>query len=198
MNKKQQTISAYNKGAKLLAAEFNTLGPRQEDIKRAFSYIKKENAKVLEIGCGNGRDAKEIIKYTYNYLGIDASTEMVKIARKNVPGGKFKIADIETCKFPCNIDIIFAFASLLHSNKIAVNNILKKSYKTLNKSGIFYISLKYGAYQKVTKIEKFGKRTYYFYLPRDIKKLVKNKFKVLYEDIQKLRGQKWFTIILKR
>ncbi len=198
MNKKLQTIESYNKNAKGLAEKFNNIGARIDDIEKGFSYIKKSNPKVVEIGCGNGRDAKEIIKHTSDYLGIDISEEMIKIAKEYAPDGKFEIADVEDYIFPKNTDIIFSFASLLHSNKDNVKKILERSHESLNERGIFFISLKYGDYQEKTKKDEFGIRIYYFYTPEIIKELVENKYKVVYSDIQELREQKWFTIVLKK
>lgn len=198
IDKKTQTINTYNTTASAMAKKFDNIGARVDDIEKGFSFLQKNNPKVLEIGCGNGRDAKEILKHTNNYLGVDISKEMIKLAREYVPKGHFEVADIENYKFSNNIDLIFSFASLLHSSKEDIKNILNRAYLSLEDSGIFYISLKYAKYHKEDKTDEFGTRTYYFYTPEDIKKLSGDQYKVLYEGIQNLRGQKWFTIILQK
>jgi len=198
MDKKEQTIQTYNKSAKALSKKFYDIGVRVKDIKKGFSFIEKDNPKVIEIGCGNGREAEEILKHTNNYLGIDISEELIKIAKKENPNGKFKIADVESFSFPQNIDIIFSFASLLHSDKDNVKRILDRVYKSLSRDGIFYISLKYGDYQEKTVKDEFGIRTYYFYTPELIKELAGDRYKTVYIDIQDLRDQKWFNIVLKK
>ena len=181
-----------------MTEKFNDIGVRTEDVKRGFSFIKKDNPKVVEIGCGNGREAKEILKHTNDYLGIDISEELIKIARKENPDGKFKVVDLEDFNFSKNIDIIFSFASLLHSDKDNVKIILDRAYKSLNNQGIFYISLKYDDYQERIIEDEFGIRTYYFYTPELIKELAGLKYKTVHIDIQDLKGQKWFNIILKK
>ncbi len=198
MDKKKQTIQTYNKSAEAMTEKFNDIGVRTEDVKRGFSFIKKDNPKVVEIGCGNGREAKEILKHTNDYLGIDISEELIKIARKENPDGKFKVVDLEDFNFSKNIDIIFSFASLLHSDKDNVKIILDRAYKSLNNQGIFYISLKYDDYQERIIEDEFGIRTYYFYTPELIKELAGLKYKTVHIDIQDLKGQKWFNIILKK
>ena len=198
MNKKIQTIESYNKNASAFAKKFNVIGIRIDDIKRAFSYIKKDNPKVIEVGCGNGRDAKEILKYTSDYLGIDISEELIKIAKENIPDTKFEVADFETFNFPENIDIVFAFASLIHSDWDNNKKILDKAYKVLNNKGIFYISLKYGDYKEVIKKDELGIRTYYLYTPEEVERLADKKYKTIYKDIQYLMKQKWFTIVLQK
>ena len=168
---KKQTVETYNKNASALAKKFANLGPRIEDIHRGFSYISKDNPNVLEIGCGYGREAKEILKLTNRYLGIDISDEMIKMAKREVPNGNFVVADIENYIFPSNLDIIFSFASLLHPDKETLKLILEQAYEALSEGGIFYISLKLDKYHSETQDDEFGIRTYYYYTPEDIKEL---------------------------
>lgn len=200
MDKKQQTIDTYNKNAKAMTAKFNVLGGRVEDIERLFSFLNKENSFVFEIGCGNGRDAKEIVKKTNNYLGVDISEGFIKIASEYVPGGKFKIVDMESYDFPKNIDAIVSFASLLHSNKENVANILVKAHKALNDGGVFYISLKKDEYHEngSTCTDEFGERTFFFYTPELIQELAGSNYETIYINEQNIRGQEWFTIVLKK
>lgn len=199
MTEKQETVNAYNKGASQLASKFNSLGPevRLGDIQKALSFINKTDPRILELGCGNGRDAKQILKYTNDYLGIDISEKMIAAARANVPEGNFQVGDFEECSFPKNVDIIFAFASLLHSNKNNVKKVFRKALPVLIKNGIFFISLKLGEYHREVKKEDIGNRTYYFYTPEELDKLRPAGFQLVYQDTQELRGQKWFTVILQ-
>ena len=198
MDKKTQTIETYNATALEMAKKFKDLGARVVDIDKGFSLVKKQNPAVLEIGCGDGRDASEILKRTNDYIGVDISSSMILIASKYVSRGNFVIADIEQYTFPSNLDLIFSFASLLHSDKEALREIFKAVYDALNDSGIFYVSLKYGEYGEVTKVDEFGTRTYYLYSPEDLTKISENLFEIIEEDIYELRGQKWFTIIFKK
>lgn len=197
MDEKEETTETYNKSARALADKFRSMGARVDDIKKAFSYAAKKNPSVLEIGCGDGRDAKEIVKHTLNYMGIDISEAMVKIAKEYVPEGKFEVADIETFKFPKNIDIIISFASLLHSDEQNIKSILERAYYSLNNEGIFYISLKFGE-GKETKTDEFGRRTYYYHTPEKIRGLAGDRFKILEKITYFLLEQKWFTIILQK
>jgi len=198
MDKKQQTAENYNKGAESFAKKFDDLGARVSDIKEMFEIVNKNNPKVLEIGCVNGRDAKEVLKYTSDYLGIDISGELIKIARRNIPQANFQIADAETFEFPANLDIIFAFASLIHVNKKNLKNILEKSFHSLNHSGIIWLSMKYAEnYKEITKEDEFGKRTFYFYSDKDITEIA-GKFSIIKDEIHDVRGQKWLDIVLQK
>ena len=198
MNSKQETIETYNRTASQMADKFRGIGARVEDINRAFTLTTRQNPSVLEIGCGDGRDAKEINSHTDTYLGIDVSTSMIELAQELVSKASFEVADVETYSFPTGLDIIFSFASLLHSNKETVANVLHRAHCSLNKEGIFFISLKRDDYQSKVKEDEFGTRTFYFYQPADIKEMLGKKYKVIFEEEQSFQNQDWFTIILQK
>ena len=181
-----------------MADKFNCLGARTSEIKEVFSYFSKKDPFVFEIGCGNGRDAKEIVNLTSNYLGIDISEEMIRIARENVPKTDFQVCDIENCSLPGDIDIVFSFASLLHSDRSAIGNVLKRLSDAMSLGGIFYLSLKLGEYGQLTRDDEFGTRTYFYYEPEDIEDLASGLYSVLKIEEQEIRDQKWFTMILKK
>lgn len=169
-----------------------------KDIKEILFLSAKTNPHILEIGCGNGRDAYEIVKHTNDYLGIDISEKLINLAYKKVPGAHFEVADIEDFVFPHDLDIIFAFASLIHVPKDSLKTILEKSHVALHKDGFFRISIKYADhYQEITKEDEFGIRTYYLYSLEDIQKLSKG-YLIVKDEIEEKIGQKWLEVILKR
>ena len=198
MNKKKQIIDTYNKSAKALAIKFDKIGALTSQIKETFSYIKKKNPKVIEIGCGNGRDAEEILKYTNNYLGIDISKELIKLAQEKNPSGKFKVGDIENYILPNKFDAIFAFASLIHIPQKNLKKIFEQAFVALNKGGLFRISMKYSnEYKEIIKKDEFGTRTYYLYSQKNMEELAKN-FKIIKNQTITTRGQVWIELLLKK
>jgi trans-aconitate methyltransferase len=198
MDKKEQTIATYNASANALAGKFDNLGARLSDINETFVLIKKENPTVIEIGCGNGRDAAEIVKRTTNYLGIDISEKLIELARQKVPAAKFEVADIENYELPNNLDIIFAFASLIHVPKPSLQKILGQIFNALNQGGAVRLSMKYADnYIETTKEDEFGVSTYYLYSQEDIKEMAVG-FAMLKSELSDLRGQKWLEILLQK
>jgi len=198
MENKNQTIETYNRSAAGLGKKFDRIGARVSDIEETFALVKKENPNVLEHGCGNGRDAQEIVKRTNEYYGIDISEELLKLAKEKVPGARFELGDISDFDFPEGIDIVFAFASLIHVTKEEFRTVLKKLYYTLNKGGVIRMSLKYSPnYGEVTQGDEFGIRNYYFYSPVDIKEMAE-KFEILKSKITEGRNEKWLEVILRK
>lgn len=199
MTKKDDLIKTYNQSAPALAEYFQGIGPRTEDIERAFEFVDKKNPKVLEIGCGNGRDGKEILNFTDDYLGMDISEGMIRLAKEISPTAHFIVADVDFFDFPENIDIIFAFASLLHLDKDAIEKVLAKAHKSLMDDGIFYISLKEDLYHEKIKIDQFGERVFYFYEEKDIQELTtKTGYSIVFTDRQVKGHTKWITCVLRK
>jgi SAM-dependent methyltransferase len=196
--KKLQTIATYNDSAQTLAEKFNGLGVRVEDIDETFALVKAENPNVLEIGCGNGRDAAEILMHTNRYRGMDVSEGLIAIARKEVPEGRFEVMDIEGYEFPPRLDAVFAFASLIHVPKESLREILRRMREALNEGGVVRISLKHSdPYSEVTKEDEFGTRTYFLYSKKDIEELAEG-FSIIKNELNDLRGQVWLEILLQK
>ncbi len=199
---KQQTVDTYNKSAKEFAEYFRGIGVRKKYIDLAIKLAgDPKHPKIVEIGCGDGRDAKEIVKRTSNYIGFDISEELIKLARHHVPGARFEVADAANFAYPENLDIVFAFASLLHLNQDAVHAVLLKVHKALKPGSIFYISLKYSPeYKEELKIDQFGSRIFYYYSPEIITKLAGDHYVVIPEanELVTMGKTVWFEIALKK
>lgn len=101
-----------------------------------------EGAIVVDMGCGPAVSVKNLlgsdVLASVRYIGVDISNEMLRVARKNLPMGKFIHDDIETVKFPNQYaDIIISLGALHHSlNK---SNTLKNWSKILKKGGLLLL-----------------------------------------------------------
>lgn len=197
---KQRTIDTYNTSAKALAEYFKGIGPRIVDIDRAFKLAGNPvNGSVLEIGCGDGRDAKNIVERTNRYRGFDVSESMIELARKHVPAGMFEVADALEYNYPKNLDIVFAFASLLHLDKEEVGQVLGKVHSALRPGGIFYISLKEKSqYTEEVKEDKYGSRLFFFYNAGLLQDMTANSYEVAGTSSTRIGSTDWFEIALRK
>ena len=137
----EKTIEAYNKIAEDYRLRNSvTMYDKEYEIYQSLVGDKK---KIIEMGCGIGRDAIKLIEFGFEYIGIDASEEMLKIAHEKVPGGKFILGDFYKLDFPDGIfDGFWAAASFLHVPKSDINNVLSEAKRILKKGGIGFISIK--------------------------------------------------------
>jgi SAM-dependent methyltransferase len=201
IDKNKKTVEAYDKNPQSYANKFDSYNVRTDDVDRALRLNESGVNKVLELGCGTGREAEYIISRigVDNYIGVDASSGLIELARKKVPEGDFRVEDMrETSVSSETLGVVFSFASMLHVNREEMAKIIDNCYKWLKTGGIIYISTKYGKYRE-EKIEKLGDdKYYYFYEPKDFEELCPYKFFVVYKNVQDIREQSWFEIALRK
>lgn len=90
MEIKQKTAETYDK----IASGYSTDHFAHFWIEE-FDFYKSiiNGKKVIDLGCGTGRDAAVFVENSFDYTGIDASEGMLKIASRRVPKGKFQKMD---------------------------------------------------------------------------------------------------------
>lgn len=202
-DKLQQTIKTYDEHAREFADYFRSINAsRVKDISMAFKLLgDKPNPAVLEIGCADGRDAEEIIRRTTNYLGFDVSKELITLAKKNLPQGKFLVEDVRTFKFPSKLDVVFAFASLIHLDRAELESVIIAANNSLNSGGIFYLSMKKGdSCKSYVKRDNFGERLFYVYSPADMNELVEGYFENVFNTSGFIRNTdtEWYDVAFRK
>jgi len=138
---------------------------------------KKENLKVLDIACGNGRFVEFLEKNFYDsfsYLGLDNSKKLLKIAQNKFPKQKFAFFDLvknylENGKILFNtqerFDLIVSFGLTHHLASAQLREEFLQSLKNkLNKNGLIVIS----NWQFAEEQNRFKKNTLNW------KKIIKN------------------------
>ena len=137
---KSQTIQTYNKIApKYSDSHFTHFWV--EEFEKFKDYITGQ--KVLDIGCGAGRDAVVFVNNGFDYTGIDASEGMLKVAQERVPDGKFKQMDFYHLEFPDNtFDCFWAAASFLHVPKSDARILIKEAKRVIKPEGVGFIAIK--------------------------------------------------------
>lgn len=200
MNWDQQNIKVYNQSAQAMSEYFSGIGSRTEDIERGIALAgNPSEPRIVEIGCGDGRDTIEIARRAGWYEAFDPSAGFIAIARKNLPTGSFVVTDALSYTYPQNLDVVFAFASLLHVNKENLAVVFDKIAHSLKSGGILYLSLKERpTYTEETKSDQYGERMFYFYNADIIKELSKTNYEAVYQDSHVHGHTDWLTIALKR
>ena len=82
------------------------------DVIRRFNLSKE--ARILEIGCGEGRDARAVLDEGYNLLATDISPEAISWCKNRFPkyADRFQVLDCLNCDNGCKYDMIYAVAVL--------------------------------------------------------------------------------------
>lgn len=140
MNSRNLNSLAYNK----IAPDYNNRNFTHFWVNEFESFSKRLKGKrVLDIGCGAGRDAEQFIQKKYDYTGIDISEGMIEVAKKRVPEANFKVMDFYSFDFPNeSFDGFWAAASFLHVPKNELQVVLAEAKRVLKKNGTGFISVK--------------------------------------------------------
>lgn len=200
MNWHERNLQTYNSSAEKLAAYFHGIGARTDDIELALKLAPRgADTRVVEIGCGDGRDAQEIIKCVDRYEGVDPSSGLLSIAKQRLPNASFVEADALSYDYPEDLSVIFAFASLLHVSKDELPLVFEKGYKALRDGGIYLVSLKERPeYVEEVKKDEYGERMFYYYNADLVKELAGAAFKTAHESHQTIGNTDWFTLALQK
>ncbi len=198
MDDRERTIATYDHSAFELSEYFATREGHGEDIRRIFEQLD-QNPRVLEIGCGSGREAAMLLELTSHYQGFDISQGMIEEARKRLPNADFEVADLATYQYPKDLDVVFSFASILHSDRDEASQLFRDVHEALKEDGYFHIATKISdGYERVIKDDQFGYRVFYHYSPELLKELASGRFIVDYQRFDRFGDTDWVSITFKK
>ena len=138
------TIDYYNKHAESFAD--GTLSVDFSDVQDRFAELMPANARILDFGCGSGRDTKYFLSKGFTVDPIDGSEEQAKIAsaylQQPVKVMRFDELDAENA-----YEGIWACASILHCPWQELRDVFGRMMKALKKEGVIYSSFKLGDFE---------------------------------------------------
>ena len=135
----QQTINYYSENANSVASRYESI---VSNLSESFKDSFNTGSKLLDIGCGSGRDLALLAKLGHNCFGLDATPEFVALSQSLHPELQGKIVQ---CALP-NFDVPFGgqfdgvlcSAVLMHINEdqlvsaaLSIKRCLKKSGRLL-------------------------------------------------------------------
>jgi len=108
-----------------------------------FVEMLPRGARVLDAGCGAGRDLLYFRNAGLEAVGLDLSASLGAIARK-VSGCEVYVGDLASPPPMAAFDGIWAMASLLHTEREAVGDALAALSSLLQPGGLIFSSVKRG------------------------------------------------------
>lgn len=135
------TLDYYNKNSE---EYFNsTLNVDMTNTYKEFLKLVPEGGKILDLGCGSGRDSMNFMKLGYEVTAVDGSKELAKKASALL-GKEVIVSTFEELELKEKFHGIWACASLLHIKREDLKTVLNNLYNNLEDNGVFYMSFKYG------------------------------------------------------
>ena len=192
-----KTIEYYNQNADMFAQ-----GTRLVDftiVQERFRKMLPVGSRILDFGCGSGRDTKYLLEKGYQVAATDGSAELCRLAG-SFTGIKVKEMLFQELDEIGVYDGIWACSSILHLPKQELLPVIRKMCDALKDNGVIYTSFKYGDFEG----ERNGR---YF---TDFTEDTFDKFiKVIQEltieeewitsDVRPGRGEeKWLNLILRK
>lgn len=161
-----------------------------------------DGKKVLDIGCGPGRDAKYFAEHGCSVTGIDLAEKFLAIAaRQHIPGARFLKMDMRRLAFPDNsFDGIWACASLHHLPKEEAKEAIAEWQRVLRSKGLLFVSVKEGTEEGIQQYDKnHGKPKFFsFYSKEQLQQIVTGAgFQILNTLVEK-KEFTWISIFAQK
>jgi len=128
--------NAERYAAKSLAADMSQLCDR-------FAAYLPQGGRILDAGCGSGRDARYFLKKGFRVDAFDLSENMCRIA-SCVTGLDVRCMDLMDLEARDMYDGIWASASLLHLKEDEIAGFALRAQRALRDHGVFAFSMKTG------------------------------------------------------
>ena len=127
------------------AEEFceSTFSIDMSELYRPFVARLPEGGRVLDAGCGSGRDALAFSQMGFEVVAFDASAEIVRIARLRTKLD-IRVDTFDSFHDDQGFDGIWACASLLHHSRTDLGHSLLRLFDILVPGGVLYASFKNG------------------------------------------------------
>ncbi len=150
------TLQHYNRNAEQFRA-----GTRDHDVSQNIAALLDHidgtpPFKILDFGCGPGRDLKRLTELQHIAIGLDGSDAFAAMARA-ATGCEVWQQDFLKLELPDQyFDGIFANASLFHVPGQELARVLKQLHATLRPGGVLFSSNPRGANEEGWNGGRFG------------------------------------------
>ena len=171
------------------------------DVSSLYDHFIKYvpvGSRILDLGCGSGRDTKAFLNKGYDVDAIDRSAELCKLA-SDYTGIQIKCMDFRELDVVGEYNAIWACASLLHISYKKLPVVLSRIDMALNPPGFVYMSFKYGNFEGIR-----DERYYTDMTPERMAVLLEKTddlciIEEWYSDeVRADRVLKWYNVILRK
>lgn len=174
----RRTLAAYEQIARTRNVQVGGKPFMLDFLADEFAEFRRllSEGKVLDVGCGNGRDAHLFLEAGYSYIGIDASQAMLDQARILAPQAEFRLMDMCDLQFPPqSFDGLWVATSLLHIPKRSVLTALLELKRAVFPGGIVFFAMRDGDGEEMVAGRADGEERFFaFYREGEFLKILKS------------------------
>lgn len=192
----EETIAYYDHNAEKFVE--STINVDVSELYKPFEKLLSPGARILDLGCGSGRDSRYFSQRGYDVVAVDPSPAMCEHTKilVDVPAFQMKAEDMSFCN---EFDAVWACSSLLHVPKSQQKNVMLLIAKSLKQGGICYSSWKFGDEERFD-----GERWFTDYTEVSLRELFKSIsiFKIvriwITNDVRGDKDQRWINALIKK
>ena len=151
----EEASKFYSKGAEKFAKNFSqeNIAKNYLNLIEDFAERVEASGKILDAGCGPGRDSQLLSDKGFDVTGIDLSEEMIEIAQEK--DGNFRVMDVRNLDFEDEtFDGVLANQLLVFFQDEERRKAFQELERVLKSGGKIFLGLKKG--EKTFEREKYG------------------------------------------
>lgn len=110
--------------------------------------------RVLDAGCGSGRDSLHFMEAGFQVVSVDASAAMCELAQKHT-GQPVRALRLEELDYEGAFEGVWCCAAALHVARAEIQDVLYRLHRALVPGGVCYLSFKYGDQERLSGGRRF-------------------------------------------
>lgn len=189
------TLDYYNQNAQQFIDD--TFNANIQATIEKFSLMMPTKAKILDVGCGSGRDSKYFLEQGFDVVAFDASESLAKLASEKI-NHSVLVKTIGEMTWVDEFDGVWAMASLLHLPKSEFEDAISRCFAALKVDGQFFCSLKIGQGEGLDAKGRF----FSYYTPEELKECLSRYSQSIVFDVNEdslgRAGLSWVNFIAKK
>jgi ubiquinone/menaquinone biosynthesis C-methylase UbiE len=192
----RETLTTYDANARGFAERQwpDRLARQMEGFQSLF-----RGSRVVDLGCGAGRDCEWLGELGYATVGVDLSAGMLAEGRFRVPSARFVQGHLLSLPLATeSVDGAWVCSSLVHirteDRPVAIGEIAR----VLRPGGALYLGVEEGVGQEWRVISNDDRLRYYFFQPEELTQLLSPTFVVRDQFIETVGPWRFLTTFASR
>ena len=123
-----------------------TLGADVSELRGRFLSHVPDGGRILDLGCGSGRDTAFFLGAGYEVVAVDGSAGMCRVASRNagIPVRRLLFSQLDYVE---EFDGVWACSSLLHVPSSELPSIIPLVRRSLRPGGVLHVSFRLGDFE---------------------------------------------------